>query len=143
MSSVAPSDLDMDVIALKVFPVSLIGDATIWFSTPPYNSITTWDGLHRVFLAKYFSILKKMKLKDKIHNFMDTPRELISDAWERFTDYMSSVSNHWINDESLNKYINHGIDDNGKVVLDTIFGGPYGEKYISRDCSKVGKYLQE
>ena len=32
-------DLDLDVIGLRVFPLSLTGEAAIWFTKLPYNSI--------------------------------------------------------------------------------------------------------
>ena len=34
-------DLDMDVIRLKVFPLSMTGEATTWFTKVLYNSIYT------------------------------------------------------------------------------------------------------
>ena len=34
-------NLDMDVIGLRVFPLSLMGEAAIWFTEFPYNSIYT------------------------------------------------------------------------------------------------------
>ena len=43
-------DLDLDVIGLRVFPLSLTGEAAIWFTELPYNSIFTWNQLRDVFL---------------------------------------------------------------------------------------------
>ena len=42
-SFVGSPNLDMDVIKLRVFPLSLIGEAVIWFTEFPYDSIFTWD----------------------------------------------------------------------------------------------------
>ena len=53
-SCVGRPDLDLDVIALRVFPLSLMREATIWFNELPYNSIFTWNQLRDVFLARYF-----------------------------------------------------------------------------------------
>ena len=36
-SCVGRPDLDLDVIGLRVFPLSLMGEATIWFTELPYN----------------------------------------------------------------------------------------------------------
>ena len=36
-SCVARPDLDLDVIGLRVFPISLKGEAAIWFTELPYN----------------------------------------------------------------------------------------------------------
>ena len=40
-SCVGRSDLDLDVIGLRVFPLSLTGEADMWFTKLPYNSIFT------------------------------------------------------------------------------------------------------
>ena len=40
-SCVGRPDLDLDVIGLRVFPLSLMGEAAIWFTELPYNSIFT------------------------------------------------------------------------------------------------------
>ena len=40
-SCVGRPNLDLDVIGLRVFPLSLTGEAAIWFTELPYNSIFT------------------------------------------------------------------------------------------------------
>ena len=40
-SCVGRPDLDLDVIGLRVFPLLLMGEAAIWFTKLPYNSIFT------------------------------------------------------------------------------------------------------
>ena len=52
-SCVGRPDLDLDVIGIRVFPLSLTGETTIWFTEIPYNSIFTWNQLRDVFLARY------------------------------------------------------------------------------------------
>ena len=53
-------DFEMDVIKLRVFPLSLTGEAAIWFTELPYNSIYTWDKLRDVFVEWYYSVSKKL-----------------------------------------------------------------------------------
>ena len=50
-SCVGRHDLDLDVIGRRVFPLSLTGEAAIWFTELPYNSFFTWNQLRDVFLA--------------------------------------------------------------------------------------------
>ena len=57
-------DLDLNVIGLRVFPLSLTGEAAIWFTELPYNSIFTWNKLKDVFLARYYPVSKKLNHKD-------------------------------------------------------------------------------
>ena len=57
-SCVGRPDLDLDVIRLRVFPLSLMGETAILFTELPYNSIFTWNQLRDVFLARYYPVIK-------------------------------------------------------------------------------------
>ena len=48
-SFVGRPDSDLDVIGLRVFPLSLEGEVGIWFNELPYNSIFIWNKLKDVF----------------------------------------------------------------------------------------------
>ena len=61
---------DLDVIGLSVLPLSLTGEAAIWFTELPYNSIFTWNQLRDVFLARYYPVSKKLNHKDRVNNFV-------------------------------------------------------------------------
>ena len=61
----------MNVIGLRVFPLSLTGEATIWFTELPYNSIYSWDQLRDVFLAWYYPVSKKLNYKNRVNNFVE------------------------------------------------------------------------
>ena len=52
-SCIGRTDLDIDVLGLKLFPLSLTGLAAMCFTELPYNSIFTWNQLRDVFLARY------------------------------------------------------------------------------------------
>ena len=96
--------MDLDVIVVRVFPLSLTGEAAIWFTELPYNSIFTWNQLRDVFLACYYPAYKKLNHKDRVNNFVALPGESVSSSWDRFTSFLRSVPNHRIDDESLKKY---------------------------------------
>ena len=68
-------DLDLDVIGLRVFPLSLTGEVAMWFTELPYNSIFTWNQLRDVFLARYYPVSKKLNHKDRVNNFVALPGE--------------------------------------------------------------------
>ena len=93
--------MDLDVIGLRVFPLSLMGEAYIWFTKLPYNSIFTWNQLRDVFLAHYYPVSKKLNHKDRVNNFVALPGESVSSSLDRFTSFFRSVLNHRIDDESL------------------------------------------
>ena len=100
--------LDLDVIGLRLFPLSLMGEAAIWFIELPYNSIFTWNQLRDVFLERYYPVSKKLNHKDRVNNFVALPRETVSSSWDIFTSFLRSVPNHLIDDESLKKYFYRG-----------------------------------
>ena len=72
-SCVGRPDLDLDVIGIRVFPLSLTGEAAIWFTELPYNSIFTWNQLRDVFIELYYPFYKKQNHKDKVKNFVVLP----------------------------------------------------------------------
>ena len=110
----------MDVIGLRVFPLSLTGEADIWFSELPYNSIFTWNQLRDAFSARYYPVSKKLNHKNRVNNFVTLLGELINSYWDRYTSFLRSVQNHHIGDASQKEYFYRGQDDNSKVVLNTI-----------------------
>ena len=113
-SCVGRPDLDLDVIGLRVFPLSLTGEAAIWFTELPYNYIFTWNQLRDIFLAQNYPVSKKLNHKDRVNNFMALPGESVSSSWDRFTSFFRSIPNHRIDDESLKEYFYRGQDDNLK-----------------------------
>ena len=96
--------MDLDVIGLRVFPLSLTGEAVIWFTELLYNSIFTWNQLRDIFLARYYPVSKKLTHKDRVNNFVVLPGEPVSSSWDRFTSFFRSVPNHRIDDELLKEY---------------------------------------
>ena len=84
-SCVGRPDLDLDVIGLKVFPLSLTGKTAIWFTELPYDLIFTWNQLRDIFLARYYPISMKLNNKDKLNNFGALPGESVSSFWDRLT----------------------------------------------------------
>ena len=122
-----------------MFSLLLTGEAAIWFTELPYNSIYTLNQLRSVFLARYYPVSKMLNYKDRVHNFVALSGELVSNSWDRFTSFLRSVPNYHIDDESLKEYFNRGQDDNNKAVLDTIAGGSYGECPYAEIAEKLEK----
>ena len=85
--------MDLYVIGLRVFSLSLTGEASIWFTDLPYNSIFTWNQLRDVFLALYYPVSKKLNHKDRVNNFVALLGESVSSSWDRFTSFLRSFPN--------------------------------------------------
>ena len=104
----------MNVIGLRVFPLSLTGDVAIWFTQLPYNSFHNWDQLRYVFLARYFPVSKKLNHKDKVNNFVALLGESVSSSWDRLIVFVRGVRNNRIDDESFKEYFYGGQNDNNR-----------------------------
>jgi len=55
------------------------------------GSITTWDELIRVFLAKFFPPGKTASLRNQTTSFLQREDESLDQAWERFKDILNYV----------------------------------------------------
>src|SRR4051812_1435005 len=71
--TVKANNVSSEAIRLRLFPFSLRDRARSWLQSLPSNSITTWDELKRVFLARYFPPSKTAMLEVKS---TDLPRKI-------------------------------------------------------------------
>ena len=58
-----------DAIRLRLFPFILKDKAKAWLNSQPPASIISWDLLAKAFLAKYFSLVKTVKIIKDITTF--------------------------------------------------------------------------
>nr|GEY49246.1 reverse transcriptase domain-containing protein [Tanacetum cinerariifolium] len=80
-----------DALRLYFFPHSLTHHATAWFDRLPRNSIPTFEQMVKMFLKKYFVM---MKLRNEITNFRQRPDESLFKAWERYKLSIDRCLNH-------------------------------------------------
>ncbi|KAL5578547.1 hypothetical protein UlMin_020246 [Ulmus minor] len=64
-----------DAVRLRLFPFSLNSKAKAWLISHPPGTITTWEGLVRSFLTKYFPPAKSAKMRNDITNFFQQDQE--------------------------------------------------------------------
>ncbi|KAL5552490.1 hypothetical protein UlMin_039891 [Ulmus minor] len=81
-----------DAVRLRLFPFSLNSKAKAWLISLPPGTITTWEGLVRSFLTKYFPPAKSAKMRNDITNFFQHDQESLYEAWERFKDLLRNGS---------------------------------------------------
>ncbi|KAJ9565025.1 hypothetical protein OSB04_000991 [Centaurea solstitialis] len=86
-----------DAIRLRVFPLTLTGEARAWLRSLEPSSITTWEGLRSKFLSRFFPPSKIDKLRAEIRSFQQQDGETISEAWERFKHLLNSCPSHELN----------------------------------------------
>lgn len=66
---VKANGVNPEAIQLRLFPFSLRDRARAWLQSLLSNSITTWDELKKVFLARYFPPCKKAMLRSQTNEF--------------------------------------------------------------------------
>ncbi|GJR90433.1 zinc finger, CCHC-type containing protein [Tanacetum coccineum] len=60
------------------------------------RSISTWEDLTTRFLAQFFSPVRTVKLRNDILMFQQHQGESLSEAWNRFKDFLHKVPHHGI-----------------------------------------------
>ncbi|GJZ23185.1 retrovirus-related pol polyprotein from transposon TNT 1-94, partial [Tanacetum coccineum] len=82
------SNITIDPVMLRAFPMSLTGASSQWLRNEPTGSIITWDGLKTKFLNKYCSPSRTAKKMEEINNFQQELDENLYQAWERFEELL-------------------------------------------------------
>ncbi|GJY07002.1 reverse transcriptase domain-containing protein [Tanacetum coccineum] len=77
-----------------LFPYTLQHRAAEWFHRFPWNSITTFDQMAKIFLGKYFPPSMVTKLRNDIMNFRQEPDESLFEAWECYKLSIYRCPNH-------------------------------------------------
>ena len=62
-------DISQESIRLRLFPFSLIGEASRWLAELPRDSIISWDDLIEAFYERFLPPSKMLKLHENIQNF--------------------------------------------------------------------------
>ncbi|XP_052190877.1 uncharacterized protein LOC127800329 [Diospyros lotus] len=83
-STMRPQGVDEEQIKLRAFPFSLDGAAKDWLYYLPPAAITSWDGLKRIFLEKFFPSSRTAAIRKEIcgirQNHGETLHEYLVDA---------------------------------------------------------------
>ena len=123
-----PTGVSTDYMRMTLFPFSLMGEAKRWLTSEPPNSITTWDGLARKFLIRFFPSGKTTKLRSQILSFEQKPGENLYQAWDIFKSLLIGCPHHHQTNEVLVHTFIEGLELNTKILLDSAAGGQALEK---------------
>ncbi|KAJ9535556.1 hypothetical protein OSB04_un001308 [Centaurea solstitialis] len=114
-----------DAIRLRVFPLTLTGEARAWLRSLEPSSITTWEGLRSKFLSRFFPPSKIDKLRAEIRSFQQQDGETISEAWERFKHLLNSCPSHELNKSEQVQTFYSGLAYSSRATLDSSAGGVF------------------
>ncbi|KAJ9545123.1 hypothetical protein OSB04_024830 [Centaurea solstitialis] len=114
-----------DAIRLRVFPLTLTGEARAWLRSLEPSSITTWEGLRSKFLSRFFPPSKIDKLRAEIRSFQQDDGETISEAWEHFKHLLNSCPSHGLNKSEQVQTFYSGHAYSSRATLDSSAGGVF------------------
>ncbi|KAJ9547367.1 hypothetical protein OSB04_019910 [Centaurea solstitialis] len=114
-----------DAIRLRVFPLTLTGEAKAWLRSLEPSSITTWEGLRSKCLSRFFPPSKIDKLRAEIRSFRQDDEETISESWERFKHLLNSCPSHGLSKSEQVQTFYSGLGYSSRATLDSSAGGVF------------------
>ena len=121
--------MNMDLLKLKAFPLTLKDKAKIWLNSLRPRTIRNWAELQAEFLKKFFSAHKTNNLKRQIYTFAAHDGERFYQCWERFTETISACPHHGFDTWMLVNHFYDGTSPPMKQLLDTMCGGNFLSKH--------------
>ena len=121
--------MDMDLLKLKAFPLTLKDKAKIWLNSLRPRTIRNWAELQAEFLKKFFSAHKTNNLKRQIYTFAAHDGERFYQYWERFMETTSACPHHGFDTWMLVNHFYDGMSPPMKQLLETMCGGNFLSKH--------------
>ena len=121
--------MDMDLLKLKAFPLTLKDKAKIWLNSLRPRTIRDWAELQAEFLKKFFSAHKTNNLKRQIYTFAAHEGEKFYQCWERFLETISACPHHGFDTWMLVNHFYGGMSPPMRQLLETMCGGDFLSKH--------------
>ena len=121
--------MDMDLLKLKAFPLTLKDKAKIWLNSLRPRTIRNWAELQAEFLKKFFSAHKTNNLKRQIYTFAAHDGEKFYQCWERFMETSSACPHHGFDTWMLVNHFYDGMSSPMKQLVETMCGGNFLSKH--------------
>ena len=127
-SSMRPTGVTKEQIKLRAFPFSLTDSAKEWLYYLPSGTITTWNGMKKAFLERYFPSSKAANIRKEIYGIRQYNGETLYEYWERFKKLCASCPHHQISEQLLIQYFYEGLLPMERSMIDTASGGAVVDK---------------
>ena len=121
--------MDMDLLKLKAFPLTLKDKAKIWLNSLRPRTIRNWAELQAEFLKKFFSAHKTNNLKRQIYTFAAHEGEKFYQCWERFLETINACPHHGFVTWMLVNHFYGGMSPAMRQLLETMCGGDFLSKH--------------
>ena len=122
--------MDMDLLKLKAFPLTLKDKAKIWLNSLRPRTIRNWAELQAEFLKKFFSAHKTNNLKRQIYTFVAHEGEKFYQCWERFMETSNACPHHGFDTWMLVNHFYDGMSPPMKQLVETMCGGNFLSKHL-------------
>ena len=103
-------NIPVDVVRMKFISFALNDSAKRWMYGLVANSVTSWNDFIKLFLRKYFSNAKTVKLRNEIHQFVQLERESFWKYLGRFKNLLAQCPHHGLDQSCLCQIIYEGLD---------------------------------
>ena len=120
--------IDMELLKLKAFPLTLKDKAKIWISSLRPRTIRNWTEMQAKFLKKFFSTHKTNTLKRQIYTFAAYDNEKFYQCWERYLETINHCPHHGFDTWMLVNHFYDGMSPAMKQLLETMCGGDFLRK---------------
>lgn len=136
------NEASLEAIHLRLFPFSLKDRARSWQDSLPVNSITTWNDLKKVFLARYFPSSKIAVLRNQITRFTQQDGESLFDTWERYKELLRACPHHGLEQWLIIHNFYNRLIYNTKMTIDDAVGGALMNKPYPEACALIKDMAQ-
>ncbi|GKG31866.1 hypothetical protein Tco_0426816, partial [Tanacetum coccineum] len=113
------SNITIDQVMLRAFPMSLTRAVRRWLRNKPSGSIITWEDLKTKFLSKYCPPARTVKKMEDINNFQQEPDEKLYQAWKRFKELLIKCPQHYLTETQEVVLFYNGLDVPTRQILDS------------------------
>ena len=129
-SSMRPTGVTEEQINLRAFPFSLANLAKDWLYYLPSKTNTTWNGIKKAFLERYFPKSKAANIRKEICGIRRYNGETLYEYWERFKKLCASCPHHQISEQLLIQYFYEGLLHMDRSMIDAASGGTLVDKTL-------------
>ncbi|XP_040964434.1 uncharacterized protein [Gossypium hirsutum] len=120
----------------------LPGLAKDWLYYMPPGSFTTWIGLHKAVLEKYFSASRIGSIRKEICGIKQLVGESLYEYWERFKRLCVSCPQHQISEQLLVQYFYEGLTLQDRGMIDAASGGALVDKIPEQARNLIANMAQ-
>ncbi|CAO2177655.1 unnamed protein product [Urochloa humidicola] len=115
--------VDDNQLHARLFPYSLTDKALQWFYMLEVSTIEKWESLVRAFIAKFYSPEKTQTLHSRITSFAQSATETVTEAFDRFNDYVLACPHHRYSQADLVMKFYSGLQALSWAIIDASAGG--------------------